>query len=43
MQQINDRIEMWIDEEPGQWFWLHRRWRIRERDRSWRVFDTKPR
>jgi KDO2-lipid IV(A) lauroyltransferase len=43
MQQINDRIEVWIDEEPGQWFWLHRRWRIRERDRSRRVFGTKPR
>ena len=26
---INDRIAAWIDGAPGQWFWLHRRFRIR--------------
>lgn len=24
---MNDRIGAWVDETPGQWFWLHRRWR----------------
>jgi KDO2-lipid IV(A) lauroyltransferase len=24
---MNARISAWIDETPGQWFWLHRRWR----------------
>jgi KDO2-lipid IV(A) lauroyltransferase len=24
---VNDRISAWIEEDPGQWFWLHDRWR----------------
>lgn len=27
MQKINDIIEGWVREYPGQWLWLHRRWR----------------
>lgn len=26
---INDRIAAWVEADPGQWFWLHRRWRPR--------------
>ena len=26
MEQINDQIGEWVRANPGQWFWLHRRW-----------------
>ncbi|QDH17652.1 lysophospholipid acyltransferase family protein [Swingsia samuiensis] len=25
-QQFNDRLQQWIEENPGSWLWLHRRW-----------------
>jgi KDO2-lipid IV(A) lauroyltransferase len=25
-QAISDMLERWIRENPGQWFWVHRRW-----------------
>lgn len=35
MQKVNDRLSAWIEADPGQWFWFHRRWRqtIRSRER----------
>lgn len=27
----NARLSAWIEADPGQWFWLHRRWRLRPR------------
>lgn len=27
MRAVNARFEAWIDRAPGQWFWLHRRWK----------------
>lgn len=27
---VTDRIAAWVAAAPGQWFWLHRRWRRRE-------------
>ena len=29
MRALNDRIAHWVGEAPGQWFWLHQRWRGR--------------
>lgn len=26
-QHINDEIESWIREQPGEWFWMHNRWK----------------
>lgn len=26
-QQVNDVVETWVREYPGQWLWLHKRWR----------------
>lgn len=26
-QALNDRISAWVDATPGQWFWLHHRWK----------------
>ncbi|EHH69381.1 lysophospholipid acyltransferase family protein [Gluconobacter morbifer] len=25
-QQLNDRLQSWIEQVPGSWLWLHRRW-----------------
>ena len=29
MTGVNARIGAWIEHEPAQWFWYHRRWKIR--------------
>jgi len=34
MQTVNDRIGAWIEEDPEQWFWFHRRWRRTARSRE---------
>jgi KDO2-lipid IV(A) lauroyltransferase len=26
-QKMNEVIEAWVREYPGQWLWMHRRWR----------------
>ncbi|TKW68283.1 MAG: lauroyl acyltransferase [Paracoccus denitrificans] len=30
MQALNDELERQIRERPGQWFWVHRRWKKRD-------------
>jgi len=26
---LNDKVESWVREYPGQWLWYHDRWRIK--------------
>ena len=28
---LNDIVEGWVREDPGQWMWFHKRWKIRKR------------
>ncbi|MGB3501482.1 MAG: lipid A biosynthesis lauroyl acyltransferase [Mesorhizobium sp.] len=35
-QQLNDIVEGWVREYPGQWMWFHKRWEIRARKRVWK-------
>lgn len=28
LQDINDELEHWVRDRPGQWLWTHRRWKI---------------
>ena len=36
-------IEGWVREEPGQWLWLHRRWRVREVAQPRRIGEASSR
>ena len=31
-QKLNDQLEAAINEKPGQWLWLHKRWKKRDDD-----------
>ena len=33
-QLLNDKVESWVREYPGQWQWFHDRWRIRRKLRN---------
>ena len=28
-QMLNDKVEQWVREYPGQWLWYHDRWNIK--------------
>lgn len=30
-QMLNDKVESWVREHPGQWLWYHDRWKIKGR------------
>ena len=38
-QLINDVVEGWVREHPGQWMWFHKRWALssRRRGRRWKA------
>lgn len=31
MAEVNARIGAWVEAHPGQWFWLHNRWKLRSK------------
>ena len=31
-QLLNDVVERWVREDPGQWMWFHKRWKITRRN-----------
>jgi len=31
---LNDVVERWVREDPGQWMWFHKRWEISGRSRK---------
>ena len=33
-QLLNDTVERWIREDPGQWMWFHKRWKLSGGSRS---------
>jgi KDO2-lipid IV(A) lauroyltransferase len=35
-QMLNDTVERWVREDPGQWMWFHRRWQSRRPPRGTR-------
>lgn len=37
MTEVNARIAAWVEQDPGQWFWLHRRWKLRPRGEKLRA------
>ncbi|MEO1494145.1 MAG: lysophospholipid acyltransferase family protein [Pseudomonadota bacterium] len=41
MREVNARISSWIEAEPAQWFWFHRRWRTTTRSRPKPTDQTK--
>ncbi|MBA3447549.1 MAG: lipid A biosynthesis lauroyl acyltransferase [Pseudaminobacter sp.] len=40
-QLLNDVVERWIREDPGQWMWFHKRWELPKRRRG-RKAAAKP-
>ena len=36
-QMLNDVVERWVREDPGQWMWFHKRWKITHRTRHRRA------
>jgi Kdo2-lipid IVA lauroyltransferase/acyltransferase len=34
-QMLNDVVERWVREHPGQWMWFHKRWGHGRRPRRW--------
>ena len=43
-QLLNDIVEGWVREDPGQWMWFHKRWGLSNgrRSRRWKA-KARPR
>ncbi len=42
-QKVNDVVAQWVAEYPGQWLWLHNRWRYRPSDRPEDIYASPDR
>ena len=38
-QRLNDVIEGWTREDPSQWLWLHKRWKVDDNPEGWDIPD----
>ena len=36
-ERLNAIIEGWIREDPGQWLWLHKRWKVQDHPEGWDI------
>ena len=36
-QRLNDVIEGWVREDPSQWLWLHKRWKVDDDPTGWDI------
>ena len=33
VDRLNDVVERWVREDPGQWMWFHKRWKLTHANR----------
>lgn len=36
-ERLNAIIEGWIRKDPGQWLWLHKRWKVQDSPEGWKI------
>ena len=36
-ERLNAIIEGWIRKDPGQWLWLHKRWKVQDNPEGWEI------
>ena len=36
-ERLNAVIEGWVRKDPGQWFWLHKRWKVHYDQEGWEI------